>query len=61
MLDNIETNLGEANDYMEKAETHLNSAEEIHKKNRSKMCYILLCLVILGVVLVLYLLGVFKI
>lgn len=61
MLDNIENNLGEANDYMEKAEQNLNSAEQIHKSNRSKMCYIMLCLVILGVVLVLYMLGVFKI
>ena len=60
MLDNIETNLGEANDYMEKAEVHLNSAEAIHKKNRSKMCYIMICLVLLGIVLVLYFCGVFK-
>jgi hypothetical protein len=36
MLDNIESNLGEANDYMEKAETNLQNAEEIHKSNRSK-------------------------
>jgi t-SNARE complex subunit (syntaxin) len=61
MLDNIESNLGEANDYMEKAETNLNNAEQIHKKNRSKMCWIMLCLVVLGIILVLYLLGVFKI
>ena len=60
MLDNIETNLGEANDYMEKAEVHLNNAEEIHKKNRSKMCWIMLCLVVLGIILVLYFTGVFK-
>jgi syntaxin 1B/2/3 len=27
MLDNIEANLGEANDYLEKAESNLNNAE----------------------------------
>jgi len=60
MLDNIESNLGEANDYMEKAENNLNSAEQIHKQNRSKMCYIIVCLIILGIVGVCWLLGVFK-
>jgi t-SNARE complex subunit (syntaxin) len=61
MLDNIESNLGEANDYLEKAEQNLIGAEQIHKENRSKMCWIMLCLVVLGIVLVLYMLGVFKI
>lgn len=59
MLDNIESNLGEANDYMEKAEVNLNSAEQIHKQNRSKMCYIIICLLILGIVGVLWVMGVF--
>jgi hypothetical protein len=31
MLDNIESNLGEANDYLEKAEQNLIGAEQIHK------------------------------
>mgnify|MGYP000942714280 CR=1 FL=1 len=59
MLDNIESNLAEANDYMEKAETNLQSAQQIHTQNRSKMCWILALLIVIGVVLVLWLLGVF--
>lgn len=58
MLDNIESNLTNANDYMEKAEANLESAQNIHKKNRSKMCYIMMCLIALGIFLVLYLMGV---
>ena len=59
MLDNIESNLAEANDYIEKAETHLESAMNIHKTNRNKMCWILRCLVIVGVVVILKVCGVF--
>ncbi len=59
MLDNIESNLAEANDYLEKAESHLESAMNQHKTNRGKMCWILLCLIVVCVPLLLYLLGVF--
>ena len=58
MLDNIEQNLVETENYLEKAETHLENAEAIHKKNRSKMCYIIICLSILGIFLVLWISGV---
>ena len=44
MLDNIESNLEDANDYMEKAETALKHAQEVHQENRSKMCCILICI-----------------
>jgi len=57
MLDNIEQNLLDANDYMEKAEKNLESAQNIHRKNRSKMCYIMICLVIVAIFLVLWLFG----
>ena len=46
MLDNIESNLEDANDYMEKAETQLKHAQELHQENRSKMCCILICIAI---------------
>ena len=35
MLDNIEANLVDANDYMEKAEVHLQKAKKWHEKARS--------------------------
>jgi len=59
MLDNIEQNLLETENYLEKAETHLTNAENTNKKNRSKMCYIMFFLIIGGLVLVLWLAGVF--
>ena len=59
MLDNIEANLAEANDYVTKAEQNLTNAAEMHKQNRSKMCYIIVFMIILGAVLVCWWLGVF--
>jgi t-SNARE complex subunit (syntaxin) len=59
MLDNIEQNLTEANDYMEKAETNLQTAQTIHEQNRSKMCWIIALLIIVGIIVVLWALGVF--
>lgn len=35
MLDNIEANLQDAQDYLEKAETNLQSAKKWHQKTRS--------------------------
>lgn len=35
MLDNIEANLNDANDYLEKAETHLMKAKKWHEKTRT--------------------------
>lgn len=35
MLDNIEANLNDANDYMEKAEVHLAKAKSWHEKTRT--------------------------
>ncbi len=35
MLDNIEANLNDANDYLEKAEQHLMKAKKWHEKTRT--------------------------
>ena len=35
MLDNIEANLNDANDYLEKAEKHLITAKKWHEKTRT--------------------------
>jgi len=35
MLDNIEANLNDANDYLEKAETHLIKAKKWHEQTRT--------------------------
>ena len=35
MLDNIEANLNDANDYMDKAVIHLESAKKWHEKTRT--------------------------
>ena len=58
MLDNIESNLIEANDYLDKAEASLENAQNIHKKNRSKCFGILILVVVLGIVGVLWVLGI---
>jgi len=58
MLDNIEANLQDANDYMEKAVENLESAKKWHEKTRTKMCCIMICMLI---VLVILLFGVFKV
>ena len=57
-MDNIEANLDDANDYMEKAEKHLMQAKKWHEKTRTKMCCVLICLL---VVLCILLFGVFKV
>ena len=38
MLDNIEANLEDANDYMEKAEDSLHHAQDLHEEARSRTC-----------------------
>ena len=58
MLDNIEANLEDANDYLEKAEKNLIQAKKWHEKTRTKMCCVMICLVVVMCVL---LFGVFKI
>jgi syntaxin 1B/2/3 len=55
MLDNIEANLEDANDYVEKAETQLRNAQKIHKEGRNKMCCMLICIFISMIVLYLWL------
>lgn len=42
MLDNIESNLEDANDYVEKAEKDLESAQEIHTATRKVNIHIYL-------------------
>lgn len=39
MLDNIEANLEDANDYLEKAETNLQQAKKWHEKTRTVIIY----------------------
>ena len=57
MLDNIEANLEDANDYMEKAETQLKNAQKIHEESRSKMCCMLICVFISAIILIMWLFG----
>ena len=57
MLDSIEANLDDANDYMEKAEQQLQNAQEMHKKNRSKVCCFLMCFATIVVALSCWLFG----
>lgn len=45
-LDVIETRISKARDYTERAEVELHSAEDYQKKSRSKMCIMLVLLVI---------------
>lgn len=47
-LDNIETNLKNAKNYLEKAERKLIIAKEQHQKNRKKMC----CILIIGLLII---------
>ena len=39
MLDNIEANMQDANDYMEKAEDNLENAKKLHESSRSVSIY----------------------
>ena len=52
MLDNIEANLQETNDYLEKAEGNLENAKQIAETNRNKMCWIVMGLMVAGVLLI---------
>jgi len=51
MLDNIEANLEDANDYMEKAEVQLKNAQKLHENTRQKMCCMLMCVFIAVIIL----------
>ena len=57
MLDNIEANLEDANDYMEKAETQLEHAQQLHENSRSKMCCMLICVFIAALILIFWVFG----
>ena len=51
MLDNIEANLEDANDYMEKAEDSLHHAQDLHEEARSRTCCVLICVLIVGLII----------
>lgn len=59
MLDNIENNLDQAHDYVEKAEVQLQHAQEIHDKTKSRMCCVLICIAIAFLILFFWLFGFF--
>ena len=54
MLDNIEANLEDAADYVERGGVHLRNAQEKHEKNRSKSVCFLGCFAITVVVIAWY-------
>jgi t-SNARE complex subunit (syntaxin) len=58
MLDNIESNLGDTQDYMEKTIVDLDKAINYHKKSRTKMCCIVMCILV-GLCILLF--GVLKV
>ena len=52
ILDNIEQNLIDTNDYLEKAENNLDNAQQIAETNRNRMCWIIIFLGIAGFTLI---------
>lgn len=52
MLNTIETNLEEANNYMESGEKKLILAKKWHQKTRYKMACILVIVLIIGIILI---------
>lgn len=58
MIDNVETNLAETNNYMEKAVVNLETAKVINKGNKKKMCCIMVCMCVVALIFVTMLSGV---
>lgn len=56
-LNNVETNLQLSENYFEKAEKHLESAEVIHKSNKKATCCMMVCMVVVMLILVIMLSG----
>jgi len=54
MLNNIELNVKESKDYMNKAVGRLDDAKQDHMAARKKMCMLLGCVVIIGIILTIY-------
>ena len=52
ILDNIEQNLIDTNDYLEKAENNLDNAQQIAETNRNRMCWIIIVVGAAGFILI---------
>ena len=44
ILDNIEANIEDTNDYMEKAQVNLKNAQELHEESKTKTKCLLICI-----------------
>ena len=51
-MDNIEAHFRDTNDYLEKAEVHLEKTKEIEDGTRDKMCWCCITAGIIGVLVV---------
>ena len=58
MIDNVETNLAQTLEYVEKAEVHMEKAQDIHEGNKKKMCCIIWCMSIGAIIMLILLSGV---
>jgi len=60
MIDNVEANLAETNDYLEKAEVNLETAKTIHDGNKKKMCCMIVCLSVVALISIILLSGIIR-
>ena len=57
LLDNVEANLQDTENYLEKAGVHIEAAEDIHKGNRKKTRCRIICMIVAGLIFVIMLSG----
>ena len=60
MIDNVETNLAQTQNYLEKAEVNLATAQTIHNSNKKKICCMIICFSLAGIIGIILLSGVIK-
>ena len=58
MLDNVQQNLGETENYLERAEVNLEKADTIGKTNQKAMCCVICCLSFVALLFVILISGV---
>lgn len=56
-IDNVESNIRDAEHYLERAEVHVEKAEDLHKGNQKRTLCLIVCLLIVGLIFIVLLSG----
>ena len=57
MIDSVQANLHETENYLEKAEVHIEVAQDIHKGNKKRTCCLIVCLCVVALIFLIMISG----